>query len=133
MYQIKKCDRLCIRYHAHFPILTLGADLRQNGRGRFASPVDLRPHTHIKKLSHYTEWNFWQNCSLDFISSKFSGLTSDHPFKSKGLFLKIFNFCYNGNCDRIISRANQKLGMLRRTCNFFDDVKRRRILYFTLV
>ena len=28
------------------------------------------------------------------------------------------NFSYNGHCDKIISRANQKLGMLRRTCNF---------------
>ena len=34
---------------------------------------------------------------------------------------------------KIISRANQKLGMLRRTCNFVNDVKRRRILYLTLV
>ena len=25
------------------------------------------------------------------------------------------NFSYNGHCDKIISRANQKLGMLRRT------------------
>ena len=43
------------------------------------------------------------------------------------------NFSYNGHCDKIISRANQKLGMLRRTCNFVNDVKRRRILYLTLV
>ena len=39
------------------------------------------------------------------------------------------NFIYNEHCDRIISRANQKLGMLRRTCNFVNDVKRRRIGY----
>ena len=43
------------------------------------------------------------------------------------------NFSFNGHCDKIISRANQKLGMLRRTCNFVNDVKRRRILYLTLV
>ena len=43
------------------------------------------------------------------------------------------NFSYNVHCDRIISRANQKFGMLKRTCNFVNDVKRRRILYLTLV
>ena len=43
------------------------------------------------------------------------------------------NFSYNEHCDRTISRANQKFGMLRRTCNFVNDVKRRRLLYLTLV
>ena len=42
------------------------------------------------------------------------------------------NCCYNEHCDSIIYRANQKRGMLRHTCNFVNDVKRRRILYLTL-
>ena len=43
------------------------------------------------------------------------------------------NFSFNEHCERIISNANQKLGMLRRTCNFVNDVNRRRVLYLALV
>ena len=43
------------------------------------------------------------------------------------------NFSYNVHCDGIISRANQKFGMLTRTCNFINDVKRRIILDLTLI
>ena len=32
-----------------------------------------------------------------------------------------------------MSTAKQKLGLLRRTCCFFNDTKRSRVLYLTLV
>ena len=43
------------------------------------------------------------------------------------------NLNFNEHCNRIISKANQKFGLLRRTCSFVNDSKRRRILYLTLV
>ena len=43
------------------------------------------------------------------------------------------DFNFNNHCDRILSKASQKLGMIRRTCNFVNDIKRRRILYLALV
>ena len=43
------------------------------------------------------------------------------------------NLSCNEHCDMIISRAKQKSGMLRRTCNFVNDVKRKRILCLTLI
>ena len=44
------------------------------------------------------------------------------------------NFSFNDHCKRILSRANQKFGLLRRTCHFVNDIiKRRKILYLTLV
>ena len=43
------------------------------------------------------------------------------------------NFTFNQHCTRIISTANQKYGLLRRTCSFVNDIQRRRILYLTLV
>ena len=43
------------------------------------------------------------------------------------------SFNFNEHCERIISKASQKLGLLRRTCNFVNDTNRRRVLYLTLV
>ena len=36
-------------------------------------------------------------------------------------------------CRRVLSMANQKLGLTRRTCHFVHDQVRRRVLYLTLV
>ena len=43
------------------------------------------------------------------------------------------NFTFTEHSTRIISKANQKYGLLRRTCHFVNDIKRRRILYLTIV
>ena len=36
-------------------------------------------------------------------------------------------------CQKVLSTANQKLGLTRRTCNIVQDSARRRVLYLTLV
>ena len=52
----------------------------------------------------------------------------EHADNEKDLGVDITSNLSDGHCDKIISRANQKLGMLRRTCSFVNDVKRRIIL-----
>ena len=42
-------------------------------------------------------------------------------------------FNFNDHCDRLLSKAKQQLGMVRRTCYFVNDIKRRRALYLSLV
>ena len=37
------------------------------------------------------------------------------------------------HCDALVTRANKQLGLLRRTCYFITDTKRRRALYLSLV
>ena len=43
------------------------------------------------------------------------------------------NFSFNQQCENVISKANQKYGLLRRTCHFVDDFNRKRNLYLALV
>ena len=52
--------------------------------------------------------------------------------KDLGININI-NFSFNEHCDIILSKANQKYGMLKRTCHFVNDTKRRCILYLTIV
>ena len=40
---------------------------------------------------------------------------------------------WNEQCDKIYSKANQRLGLLKRNCHFIIDNIRRRVLYLTLV
>ena len=40
---------------------------------------------------------------------------------------------FNEQCEFLLSKANQSFGLVKRTCNFVIDVKRRRVLYLTLV
>ena len=42
-------------------------------------------------------------------------------------------FNFNDHCEQLISKASQQFGIVRRTCHFVNDVKRRRVLYLTLV
>jgi hypothetical protein len=49
------------------------------------------------------------------------------------LTLKRIFFDFNDQIDALISKANQQLGLLRRTCHFVQDIKRRHALYLTLV
>ena len=43
------------------------------------------------------------------------------------------NLDWKDQCSKVLSKANQKLGMARRNCYFVQDVNRRRVLYLTLV
>ena len=43
------------------------------------------------------------------------------------------NLDWAEQCSKVLSKANQKLGMCRRNCNFVIDKNRRRVLYLTLV
>ena len=51
--------------------------------------------------------------------------------KDLGVYInKDFNF--TEHCNSILSKANQQYGLLKRTCNFVNDTRRRRVLYLTL-
>ena len=43
------------------------------------------------------------------------------------------SFSVNDHCDLLLSKANQKFGLLKRTCHFVKDIKRRRVLYLAIV
>ena len=43
------------------------------------------------------------------------------------------SFNFNDHCEMLISKANQQFGILKRTCHFINDIKRRRALYLALV
>ena len=43
------------------------------------------------------------------------------------------NLNFSSQCDRLYSKANQQMGLLRRNCHFVNDIRRRRTLYITLV
>ena len=43
------------------------------------------------------------------------------------------NLDWKEQCSKVLSKANQKLGMSRRNCHFVIDSNRRRVLYLTLV
>ena len=42
-------------------------------------------------------------------------------------------FNFTEQCESILLKANQQFGLVKRTCNFVNDVKRRRALYLALV
>ncbi|MCP4461100.1 MAG: reverse transcriptase family protein [Cytophagales bacterium] len=43
------------------------------------------------------------------------------------------SFNFNEHCEHLLSKASQQLGLVRRTCHFVKDIRRRRVLYLTLV
>ena len=43
------------------------------------------------------------------------------------------SFDWAEQCGKVYSKANQKLGLSRRTCHFVIDERRKRVLYLTLV
>ena len=47
----------------------------------------------------------------------------------KALILTVFN----EHCENILTKANQKFGVLKRTCHFVTHSNRRRVLYLALV
>ena len=40
---------------------------------------------------------------------------------------------FNDQCNRLLSKANQQFGLTKRVCYFVDDVKRKRVLYLSLI
>ena len=40
---------------------------------------------------------------------------------------------WNAHCEALVQKANQHLGLLRRTCYFIVDTKQRRVLYLSLI
>ncbi len=59
---------------------------------------------------------------LDYVESE----------KDLGVFMNS-KLNFNEQAEYLYSKANQKLGMLKRTCHFVTDMKKRRVLYLTLV
>ena len=40
---------------------------------------------------------------------------------------------FNDQQENLISKASQQFGLVKRTCNFVNDIRRRRVLYLTLI
>ena len=40
---------------------------------------------------------------------------------------------FSDQCTRLLSRANQIFGLTRRTCDFVNDIKRKRVLFLSLI
>ena len=40
---------------------------------------------------------------------------------------------WNAHCEKILSKANQRLGLLKRSCNFVSNTRKRRTLYISMV
>ena len=105
-------------------------------------------YLHTWSLSNKINLNL-QKCKVVSIKSKPSPLAM-LPFVSYHYYLaenmlnyadseKDLGVCINNclnfseHCDIILAKANQKYGLLKRTCHFVSDTRRRRVLYFTLV
>ena len=43
------------------------------------------------------------------------------------------SFSFNDHQEAVLSKANQQFGIVKRNCNFVQDIKRKRTLYLTLV
>ncbi len=43
------------------------------------------------------------------------------------------NFNFNSQCDSLLLKASQQFGLVKRTCHFVKDIKRRRALYLAMV
>ncbi len=58
----------------------------------------------------------------------------DYAESEKDLGVNInTNLNFNEQCNRILSIANQRFGLTKRTCHFVNDIQRRRTLYLTLI
>ena len=52
--------------------------------------------------------------------------------KDLGIYMNITQN-FTEHIDYLYSRANQRLGLLKRSCHFVDSTPKRRILYLTMV
>ncbi len=58
----------------------------------------------------------------------------DYPDCEKDLGVDInTKLNFNGQCEKLYSKASQFLGLAKRTCHFVKDIKRRRALYLSLI
>ena len=70
---------------------------------------------------------------FNFIYSM-GGIPLDYVDQEKDLGVIVTsNLDWKEQCSKVLSKANQKLGMSRRNCYFVQDLNRRRVLYLTLV
>ena len=70
---------------------------------------------------------------FNFIYSM-GGISLDYVDQEKDLGVIVTsNLDWKEQCSKVLSKANQKLGMSRRNCYFVQDLNRRRVLYLTLV
>ena len=58
----------------------------------------------------------------------------DYAESEKDLGIHVNNkMNWSEHCDHIYSKANQKLGMMKRTCSFVQSINKRRALYLSQV
>ena len=69
----------------------------------------------------------------DFVYS-LNGVSIDYIESEKDLGVMVTStFNWTEQCNKVLSKANQKVGMCRRNCSFLADENRRRVLYLTLI
>ena len=79
----------------------------------------------VSLLSELPFYDFFYNLggvSLDYVDAE----------KDLGVVVTA-SFDWAEQCQKVYSKANQKLGLLRRSCHFVIDENRKRVLYLTLV
>ena len=62
------------------------------------------------------------DCPLDYVDSE----------KDLGVHINT-TLNFNDQCEKLLSKANQRFGLTKRTCHFVNDVKRKRTLYLALI
>ena len=91
--------------------------------GRFASSYSLQLLTELPFTNHHNTTMYSLNGTvLDVVESE----------KDLGV-LVTSKFDWTDQCVKIYSKANQKLGLTKRTSYFVSDSNRRRVLYLTMV
>ena len=92
------------------------------GKCKVLSVTGKIPETLLSVLPFYNFVYSLGGESLDYVSSE----------KDLGVMVTS-TFDWAEQCGKVYSKANQKLGLSRRTCHFVIDNNRRRILYLTLI
>ena len=71
---------------------------------------------------------------VQFMYSLDGSTLLDYTDSEKDLGVLVTNkMNWTEQCDQLLSRANQQLGIVKRNCYFVTDIKRRRTLYMALV
>lgn len=64
----------------------------------------------------------------------FGEVTLDYADNEKDLGVIInCKLNFNEQCEKVYSRANQRFGLTKRICYFVNDIRRKRILYLSLI
>ena len=73
---------------------------------------------------------------LPFVSINYSLgsniISYTHIERYLGVYIKE-SLSYNDHCEKLITKTKQLFGILRRSCHFVNDYRRRRVLYLTLI